>query len=153
MIRFYNTLIREMQDFTPIEAGQVKIYSCGPTVHARAHLGLGRRLVVNDLLKRHLLARGFSVTHVMNVTDLDDKTIAASAEAGEKLQDFTQRFEKFFFQDIDHLRVLPADHYPRASEHVSDMLSMTEKLVEAGYAYEMLKSVYFNIGKLDKYGA
>lgn len=153
MIRFFNTLTRDKADFASIQPGEVKIYSCGPTVFARAHLGLGRRIMVIDLLKRHLLARGHKVTHVMNITDLDDKTIAASAEAGENINEFTRRYEKAFTEDSALLRVLPADHYPRASEHVDKMLEMTEALVEKGYAYEMLRSIYFDISKLKGYGA
>ena len=141
-----------MEDFKSLEPGVVKLYSCGPTVHAHAHLGLGRRFVVNDLLKRHLQARGYRVFHVMNITDLDDKTIAASAEAGENLDEFTRRFERAFFEDMEQLRLLPMDKTPRAGEHVQDMLAMTERLIDTGYAYEMLKSIYFNIGKLKKYG-
>ena len=153
MLQFTNTLARAKEPFESLESGHATLYSCGPTVFARAHLGLGRRILVVDLLKRHLQARGYRVTHVMHITDLDDKTIAASAEAGENIADFTRRYEQAFFEDAAQLRVLPADHYPRASEHVQDMLSMTERLVKAGYAYEMLRSVYFNIGKLDGYGA
>ena len=153
MIQYFNSLGRKTETFEPLTPGHVKIYSCGPTVYAHANLGLGRRIIVNDLLKRHLLSRGYKVTHVMNITDLDDKTIAASAEAGEKHKDFVARFDEAFFQDIAPLRVLSADHYPRASCHVGDMLAMTEKLMDTGYAYEMLRSIYFNISKLEDYGA
>lgn len=152
MIRFYNTLGKSIETFEPLEPGVVKLYSCGPTAHTYAHLGMGRRFVVNDLLKRHLQARGYRVFHVMNITDLDDKTIAASAEAGEKLDEFTRRYEQAFFKDMEQLRVLPVDKTPRASEHVEDMLVSTERLIELGYAYEMLKSIYFNISKLEQYG-
>ncbi len=153
MIKFFNSLGRKSDAFESLEKGHVKIYSCGPTVYAHANLGLGRRIIVNDLLKRHLISRGYRVTHVMNITDLDDKTIEASAEAGENHNDFVKKFDAAFFQDIAPLRVLPADHYPRASRHVDRMLDMTKKLVKRGYAYEMLRSVYFNIGKLEQYGA
>ena len=112
MIQFYNTLTREKQPFEPIEPGHVKIYACGPTVFARAHLGLGRRIMVNDLLKRLLMARGFQVTHVMNITDLDDKTIAASAEAGEDIKEFTARYEKAFMEDLNALRGAPRRPLP-----------------------------------------
>jgi len=130
----------------------VKMYADGPTVDSHVHLGLARRIVVNDLIKRVLLANGYRVVHVMNVTDLDDRTIAASAEAGENIAAYTRRFEQAFFEDMDRLGVLPADYTPRTSEHVEQMLALTAKLMDAGFCYEMLRNVYFDVSKARLYG-
>jgi cysteinyl-tRNA synthetase len=151
-LKFRNVLTRRVQTFHSLEPGAVKMYADGPTVDSHMHLGLARRIVVNDLIKRALIARGYKVTHVMNVTDLDDRTIAASAETGEDLQTCTRRFEAAFFEDLDRLGVLPADHTPRTSEHIEQMLAMTRRLMAGGFCYEMLRSVYFDVSKAPDYG-
>ncbi len=151
-LKFRNVLTRRVQTFHSLEPGLVKMYADGPTVDAHVHLGLARRIVVNDLIKRVLLARGYRVVHVMNVTDLDDRTIAASAEAGEDIQTYTRRFEQAFFDDMESLGVLPADHTPRTSDHIEQMLELTRRLMKAGYCYEMLRSVYFDVSKTRDYG-
>jgi len=151
-LRFRNVLTRRKQSLQPLEAGKIKMYTDGPTVHARAHLGLGRRIIVNDLLKRLLISRGYSVTHVMNITDLDDKTITASAEAGEDIVAFTRRYEAAFFEDMEALGCLPANHTPRTSDHIEQMLELTRKLIDKGVCYEMLRSVYFAVDKATDYG-
>jgi len=151
-IKLRNVLKRRKATFKPLEPDVVKMYTDGPTVDAHAHLGLARRIVVNDLLKRVLIARGYRVVHVMNITDLDDRTIAASAAAGEDVGVYTRRFEAAFFEDMERLGCLAADHTPRTSDHIDAMLALTQKLVDAGFAYEMLRNVYFDVSKLKTYG-
>jgi cysteinyl-tRNA synthetase len=151
-LRFYNTLTRRKEGFRPLVEGQVGIYSCGPTVHELPHLGNCRRFVVADLVKRYLEYKGFAVRHVMNITDIDDKTIQGAEQEGEGLAEFTARYTQEFLADVDTLGVKRASVYPRASEHVEEMLEMSRRLVERGYAYEKLNSVYFNISKFRGYG-
>lgn len=151
-LRLYNTLTRRKEGFRPITEGQVGIYSCGPTVHELPHLGNCRRFVAADLIKRYLEYRGFAVRHVMNITDIDDKTIQGAEQAGEELARFTERYTQEFLADIDTLGVKRATVYPKASEHVEDMLEATRQLVERGFAYEKCSSVYFNISKFRSYG-
>jgi cysteinyl-tRNA synthetase len=151
-LKFHNVLTRRTAAFHPLEPGVVKMYTDGPTVDGYMHLGLARRIVVNDLIKRTLLARGFRVVHVMNITDLDDRTITASGAAGEDIASYTRRFEGAFFEDMAALGCLPADHTPRTSEHIEPMLALTRELVERGYCYEMLRNVYFDVSKVPNYG-
>ncbi len=151
-LRFTNTLTKKKEVFEPLESGVAKIYSCGPTAYEYAHLGLCRRVVMADILRRALEYQGYSVTHVMNITDIDDKTIDASLTKGEDLKTLTQRYAKAFLEDVSTLNVLPAYRYPLASEHVQDMIDMANKLIEAGYAYEKHGSVYFDVSKLPSYG-
>lgn len=151
-LRFYNTLSRRKEGFEPIEAGRVRMYSCGPTADDRIHLGVCRRVVVADLLKRYLRFKGFDVRHVMNITDLDDRTIQGAESLGQDIKTFTQRHIDAFMKDLETLRVEPADVYPRASEHVEDMMRLTRVLQEKGFAYEQHGSVYFDISKFSRYG-
>ncbi len=152
MLRLFNTLTRRKALFRPYQEGRVGIYTCGPTLHDFAHVGLIRRLLAVDVLKKVLIADGYQVRHIVNLTDIDDKTIAASARQGVRLDELTGRYATEFFHDMAELRTFPADHYPRATEHVDDMIALTRRLVEAGVAYEMQRSVYFDISKLDSYG-
>ncbi|MDY0161811.1 cysteine synthase [Desulfobotulus sp.] len=152
-LRFYNTLTRSRETFAPIHEGKTSIYSCGPTVHDRMHLGGCRRALFSDLLCRYLKFRGFDVTHVMNITDMDDKTIAGSEAAGLPLDQFTEGWIRIFHEDLARLGVEPAKHYPRVSEHLEDMVALTRKLVSSGLAYEKHHSIYFNISAFPGYGA
>jgi cysteinyl-tRNA synthetase len=152
-VKLRNVLTRRKATLKPLEEGVVKMYTDGPTVDALVQLSLARRIVVNDLLKRVLLARGYRVVHVMNVTDLDDRTIDASAKVGQDVGEYTQHFERAFFADMAALGCLPADHTPRTSDHIPQMIAMTEKLIAAGYCYEMLKNVYFDVSKVANYGS
>ncbi len=151
-IRLSNTLTRRKDLLEPLEAGKVKIYSCGPTVYNYAHLGLCRRVVVADLLRRTLESQGYQVTHVMNITDIDDKTIAAALSKGCPLNELTSRYTEAFMEDLETLMVKKADYYPRATEHIEDMVSVASRLMEKGFAYERHGSVYFDISKLSGYG-
>jgi len=151
-LKLFNTLSHSKEPFEPIDVGKATVYSCGPTAYTRIHLGECRRFVFADLLVRYLRFRGHQTTHVMNITDLDDKTIAGSEQAGMDLEAFTQRHIDKFQSDVESLGLLPADVYPRASEHIDDMIAMGKRLVTHGFAYEKLRSLYFNISRFNDYG-
>ncbi len=151
-LRLFNTMSRQKELLEPLVPGKVSMYSCGLTAHARIHLGECRRFVFSDLLRRYLDYRGYDVTHVMNITDLDDKTIEGSEKAGMELSDFTGQHIAAFKRDLKHLGIKPAEDYPKASEHTGDMVSLTEKLIKSGAAYEKLRSIYFNISRYETYG-
>jgi len=151
-LRFYNTLTRSSDTFKPIRPGKVGIYSCGPSLDGPPDLGLCRRMVFTDVLRRHIETRGLEVKHVMNLGDIDDRTISECLKQGAKLKEFTTRYEEAFRTDMAALRVLPAHHYPKASDHVPDMIAETRTLLDKGFAYEKLRSVYFSIRKFPGYG-
>jgi len=152
-LELYDTLTRAQRAFQPLTPGKVSMYSCGPTVNAEPTLGLLRRVVVADLLRRYLEYCGYDVRHVMNVTDLDDNTIQESIKQGIPLKALTDQFTNEFMDCLDQLAVKRAWRYPRTSEHIDDMVAFTRQLMKKGFAYERLRSVYFDIGKFPKYGA
>ncbi|MFC1536026.1 cysteine--tRNA ligase [Candidatus Neomarinimicrobiota bacterium] len=152
-IKFYNTLTKQKDEFQPITKGEVKLYTCGPTVYDTAHIGNFRTFIFEDLLKRFLVLKGFKVTHIMNLTDVDDKTISRCNKDNISINDLTEKYINLFFKDIQTLKIIPADHYPKATDHVSEMIKMIEKLLDNGYAYKSNdNSIYFKIDKFDKYG-
>jgi cysteinyl-tRNA synthetase len=152
-LELYDTLTRAQRPFQPLVPGKATMYSCGPTVNAEPTLGLLRRVVVGDLLRRWLEYCGFEVKHVMNVTDLDDNTIQESIKQGVSLKELTDRYAGEFMDCLDQLAVKRAWKYPRTSEHIDDMVAFTRQLMSKGFAYERLRSVYFDIGKFPGYGA
>ena len=151
-MKLYNTLGRRLSDFVPIEPGHVRLYTCGPTVYNVVHIGNLRTFVFEDVLRRRLLARGDRVTQVMNLTDVDDKTIHGAREAGLPLGDFTAKYADAFFRDITRLNVEPAEKYPRATDHVPEMIDLIRRLGERGHTYEAEGSVYFRISTFPDYG-
>ena len=154
-LRFYNTYSRQIEEFVPRESGKVSMYTCGPTVYSRAHIGNFRAYIFEDLLQRHLELRGYQVHRVMNLTDVDDKTIKGARENGKSLQDFTTPFKDSFFRDLATLRIKPAAEYPAATEqrYIDRMITMIETLIQRGLAYVADdKSVYFRINKFPDYG-
>ncbi len=151
-LRLFNTLTREKTFFKPINAEEVRIHSCGPTVHVVPHIGSYRRFVISDMIRRYLEFKGYTVRHVMNIVDLADRSIKGAELAGLNLNTFTEQSMTAFLRDIDKLNIKKDEDYPKASEHVEDMLNCVEKLMERGYAYEKLRSVYFDISKLSDYG-
>jgi cysteinyl-tRNA synthetase len=154
-IKFYNTYSRQLETFEPITPPTVKLYTCGPTVYAFAHIGNFRAYVFEDLLHRHLEGRGFNVERVMNLTDVDDKTIRGSREAGLSLPEFTAKFKESFFEDIASLRIKRATFFPAATdpENLAKMIEMIDQLVKEGIAYQGDDgSVYFRISKYSDYG-
>ena len=156
-IRLFNTYSRALEEFRPLDpAGrEVKIYTCGPTVYSHAHIGNFRAYLFEDLLQRHLESRGFDVRRVMNITDVDDKTIRGSREAGVPLAEFTAGFKKAFLEDLDSLRIKRAESFPEATDprEIKKMIEMIGTLMERGLAYQAEdKSIYFRINKFPDYG-
>jgi cysteinyl-tRNA synthetase len=152
-LRIYNSLTREKEFFKAINPDGVLMHSCGPTVHDIPHLGSYRRFVVSDLIRRYLEFKGYHVHHVMNIVDLADRSIQGSEKAGMDVGSYTRRYMEAFFKDLDRLGIRKDESYPRASENTESMLRIVEKLIEKGFAYEKLRSVYFDISKLDGYGS
>ncbi len=153
MLRLYNTLSRKKETFKPLHGKKVGMYTCGPTVYDFIHIGNLKSFLAEDVLKRYLLYKGFKVLHVRNITDVDDKTIRDSKKEGISLQEFTERYTKAFFEDIEKVRILPADIYPKATGHIKEMVFLIKKLLQKGYAYKAEDgSTYFKIQKFKKYG-
>jgi cysteinyl-tRNA synthetase len=152
MFRFYNTLSNTLEDFQPLVPGQVGLYTCGPTVYAVPHVGNYRAYVFEDLLKRALRFAGLQVKHVMNLTDVDDKTIRDAGAQGQSLGDYTAPFIKSFFEGLKALRIDPADHYPRATDHIPEMVRLIRVLLDKGIAYPKDGSIYFAIDRFPGYG-
>ena len=152
-IRIFNTLTRQKEEFTPIESGKVRMYTCGPTVYDYAHIGNFRAFLFEDLLKRWLKFRGFQITHVMNLTDIDDKTIKGSQKQQTPLKQFTEFYIKAFFEDMATLNIEPADVYPRATQHIPEMVAIIKTLIQKGIAYHGEDgSIYYAISKFPDYG-
>jgi len=151
-LAIYNTLTRKKETFVPIHENRVSIYSCGPTLCGFIHVGQARQLVFSDLLRRYLEHKGYAVTHVVNLTDLDDRTIQGADEEAVPLKEFTERYYREFIRDLDALLIKRAAAYPRASEYVHDMIELAGKLVQKGYAYEKFRSIYFDISRFRDYG-
>jgi cysteinyl-tRNA synthetase len=152
-IRLFNTLTRKKEKFVPIEEGKVKMYTCGPTVYDFAHIGNFRAFLFDDLLRRWLEYRGYRVTQVMNLTDVDDRTIGASRRLGIPLEQHTAQFIEAFFGDMAALNIEKAEHYPRATEHIPEMVALIKKLAEKDYAYRGEDgSIYYDISKFKDYG-
>ena len=151
-LKFFNTLSRNKETFEPRVPGNVCVYSNGPTAHARMHIGEMRRYVFADLLGRYLNFRGYRVRHIVNINDLDDRVIRGSETAGRDLAAFSEGHIEQFKKDLQILGVQPAEKYPRASEHVDDMVNLSRKLANKGFAYEKLRSLYFDISRLADYG-
>ena len=150
---FYNSLTRAKENFKPIEPGSVKMYTCGPTVYNFAHIGNFRAYTFEDLLRRVLMFNGCRVTQVMNLTDVDDKTIRGSKAAGVPLTTFTAPFVQAFFDDLKTLNIQPAEVYPAATDHIPEMLALIDKLLARGLAYASDDgSIYFSVSKLPGYG-
>ena len=150
---FYNALKRRKTLFRPLKPEEVRLRTCGPTVHDAPHLGNYRRLVVSDLLCRYLAFKGYAVKHVVDIVDCGDKSIRGSEKAGLNLADYSGRYLRVFLEDVRFLRIRPENIYVKASEDADAALAIVGKLVDRGYAYEKLHSVYFDISKLGDYGS
>jgi len=151
-LRFRNTLTRRIEDFEPVEPGQVRMYTCGPTVYDRAHIGNFRAFTWEDLLRRYLKWRGYRVTQVMNLTDVDDRTIQAALDRGVSLEEVTSPVVRAFFEDWDALGLQRVEHNPAATDHVPQMIELIGRLEERGLTYEKDGSVYFAIDRFPGYG-
>ncbi|MBL8980410.1 MAG: cysteine--tRNA ligase [Gemmatimonadetes bacterium] len=152
-LRFYNTLSRSIEPFTPAVPGRVSMYTCGPTIWNYAHIGNFRTFLFEDLLRRWLEARGLRVFHVMNLTDVDDRIIKEAGARGLPIREFTEPFARAFFEDRDFLRIRPAHAYPRATDFIAEMIRLVEGLLAKGVAYQGDdRSVYFAIQRFPAYG-
>ena len=153
MLQIHNSLTGRKEEFRPIEAGKLRIYVCGITVYDYCHLGHARFLVVFDLVTRYLRARGYDVTYVRNITDIDDKIIKRADEEGVDYRELTERFIKHMHEDTEALGLLPPDQEPRATEHMDDIIHMVQTLVEKGHAYAADNGdVYYDVSSFDEYG-
>jgi cysteinyl-tRNA synthetase len=152
-LRLYNTLSRQIEEFAPLQPGRVSLYTCGPTIYNYAHIGNFRTFLFEDLLRRWLEASGYDVFHIMNLTDVDDRTIAAAQEKGVSLRRHVDQFARAFEEDRDWLRILPAHEQPRATEYIPAMIRLIEALMDRGVAYLGDDgSVYFSIARFPAYG-
>ncbi len=152
MLQLYNTLTRKKQEFAPISGNEVKMYCCGPTVYNYAHIGNLRTYVFEDVLRRYLKFKGFAVKEVMNLTDVDDKTIKGSREAGVPLAEFTEKYTKLFFEDCSKLNIEKPEVVCKATEHIGEMVENVKQLEKAGYAYKTADGVYYKISSFKEYG-
>lgn len=153
-LTFYNSLSRKKEPFIPLEGKRVRLYTCGPTVYDYIHIGNLRTFLFEDLLRRVLERFGYDVTHVMNLTDVDDKTIRGANKQKVSLLEYTETFKKAFFEDIKALHILPAHHYPAATDYIPQMIDMVQELLDKQVAYKALDgSIYFAIRRFPSYGA
>lgn len=151
-IRFYNTMTRTREEFQPLEPGRVRLYNCGPTVYNFVHIGNLRAYVFVDLLRRHLEFRGFAVEHITNITDVEDKLIRLCREQGVDLKSVTEQYTQAFLEDVDTLGIKRAKEYPRATDHIDEMITLIQALKGRGLAYEVEGNTYFRISAFADYG-
>jgi cysteinyl-tRNA synthetase len=151
-LSFRNSMTRRVEEFKPITPGVVKMYTCGPTVYNFAHIGNFRAYMFEDLLRRYLKYKGFAVTQVMNLTDIDDKIIRDSIAKKVSIKEFTAPYIKSFFEDLDALGIERAEYYPAATDHIPEMVAIVKKLIERGHAYQMNGNYYFKIASFPAYG-
>jgi cysteinyl-tRNA synthetase len=152
MLSFHNTLTGRQEEFHPLSEGKVRMYICGPTVYGYAHIGNFRTFVFGDILRRHIRQSGYDLLHVMNLTDVDDKTIHNAAAAGLSLGDYTNQYIAAFEEDSRALRLEPPDKVVRATDHIPEMAHAIRQLEEKGFAYRSDGSLYFRIDKFPGYG-
>jgi cysteinyl-tRNA synthetase len=148
----FNTLGRKLEPFQPLVPGEVRIYTCGPTVYNDIHIGNLRTFLFQDLLRRALRHLGYRVNQVMNLTDVDDKTILGAHKAGVTLPEYTEPFVQTFLRDLGVLHIERVERFPKATEHIPEMIDMISRLIEQGYAYESDGSVFFSIARDSDYG-
>ena len=154
VLKLFNSLGRELQKFEPIKEGEVRMYNCGPTVWNYAHIGNFRTFVFQDVLRRHLKFKGYAVTQVMNITDVEDKIIKGIRESRTPLRQLTDFYTAAFMEDLDALRIERVEFFPRATEHMEEMLGLIRTLQKKGYAYRAADgSIYFDVSKFKNYGA
>jgi cysteinyl-tRNA synthetase len=151
-IQLHNTLAGKVEKFMPQKAGEVRMYTCGPTVYDYAHIGNYRTFVFQDILRRFLKLRGFKLNHVMNLTDVDDRIIANAAAAGKSIRDYTEKFVQAFFDDCKSLSIEAPEHWIRATDHIDDMVKLIERLEQKTFTYPSEGSIYYRITKFPDYG-
>ena len=152
MLRFFNTLTRKQEEFHPLEEGKVRMYICGPTVWNFAHIGNFRTFVFGDILRRYLKFKGYQVTHVFNLTDIDDRIINEAAARGISIDEFTAPYIQYFWEDFDALGNERPEVTPRATHHIPEMIEIIQKLIDNGNAYESDGSIYYRISAFPEYG-
>ena len=152
-LSFYDSMSRRVEPFVPLAPGRAGLYTCGPTVYNYTHIGNFRAYVFEDVLHRALEYAGLSLVHVMNLTDVDDKTIRGSREAGLSLREYTRKYKDAFFEDLRALSIEPASVYPAATDHIPEMIDLIRRLFDKGVAYQAADgSVYFSVAKFPGYG-
>ena len=152
MLKFYNTLSGQLEEFHPINGNDVRLYICGPTVWSFAHIGNFRTFVFGDILRRYLKFKGYNLTHVFNLTDVDDRIINEAKIAGKTIDEFTAPFIEAFWEDFDTLGLERPEITPRATQHITEMIEIIEKLLKNGRAYESDGSIYYRISAFEDYG-
>ena len=152
MLRLTNTLTGTQEDFFPQDGSAVRMYTCGPTVYNYVHIGNLRTYVWEDVLRRHLRAKGWALKHVMNITDIDDKIINRAIETGQDIKTYTEPYTTAFFQDCEKLRIERPDVITPATEYISQMVDLVSRLLESGYAYREGDSIYYRISRFPNYG-
>jgi cysteinyl-tRNA synthetase len=151
-IELHNTLTNRTEPFVPLHPGEVRMYTCGPTVYDYAHIGNYRTFVFQDILRRFLASRGYRVIQVMNLTDVDDRIIQNAAAAGVGIREYTEKYIRAFLDDMSALNLEPPEHLARATDHIDDMVKLIERLTEKGMTYRSDGSIYFRISKFPDYG-
>ena len=151
-LKIYNSLSRKKEDFTPVEKGKVKMYVCGMTVYSDAHIGHARTYLAFDVIRRYFEYKGYEVTYVQNITDVDDKIINAANKEGVDALEYSRRFADRCLDDLDNLGIRRADIYPKASETIPEMIEMTRQIIDNGYGYEADGDVYFSVEQFKDYG-
>jgi cysteinyl-tRNA synthetase len=151
-LKIYNTLSRKKEEFTSVEKGKVKMYVCGMTVYSDAHIGHARTYFAFDVIRRYFEYKGYKVTYVQNITDVDDKIIVAANKEGVNPLEYSRRFTNRSLEDLDNLGIRRANIYPKASETIPDMIELTKQIIKKGYGYESGGDVYFSVEKFKDYG-
>ena len=152
MVKVYNTLSRQLEEFVPIEPGKVRMYVCGPTVYNYIHIGNARAAVAFDTIRKYLKFRGYAVRYVSNFTDVDDKILRAARETGEEPRTLAERFIQAYHDDTGVLNVAQADVHPTVTDNIAEIIAFNEALIERGYAYESGEDVYFKTREFESYG-
>ena len=152
-LNIYNSITKKIERFNPIEKKKVSLYTCGPTVYDYSHIGNFRTFLFEDLLKRWLIHLGYDVKHIMNITDIDDKTIEKANKKGVALEQITHKYTEVFFNDLKWLKLIPANSFPRATNYIDEIIILIQKLIKKKHAYlDDSGSVYFDIGTQSNYG-
>ena len=152
MLKFRNTLTGRVEEFRPIKVGEVRMYYCGPTVWNYGHIGNFRSALAADIVRRYLKFKGYKVTHVMNITDVEDRIIAESQKAGLSIDEYTAIYIDALWEDFDALGCERPDIVPRATRHIPEMVTLIEKLLDSGHAYRSDDSIYYRIASFPEYG-
>ena len=152
MLKLYNTLTKQVEEFIPLNPPNVGMYICGPTVYDYFHIGNARTFIMADIIRRYLEYKGYNVKFVMNLTDIDDKIIKKSIEEKVPASNVAKKYTEAFFEDIKKLRIKPATLYPKATEHIDEIIRMIKALIDNGAAYNVDGNVFYNVSAFKSYG-